>query len=106
MLGKHRNLFVVEQVGKQARHKRRLKVFLPVIVEMKGDEERAHLLDLSKIGARLHAHVAPHLHDDVALRHGDIAIRGVVVWVKGNGFGMMFNSDLTELQIATLISAT
>jgi hypothetical protein len=104
MLGKHRDLFVVEQVGKQARHKRRLKVFLPVTIEFHGDQTRAHILDLSKIGARMHAHSAPHPHDGVTIRYGTLAIHGTVAWVKGNGFGIMFDGNLSEPEIAMLLS--
>jgi len=103
MLGKHRNLFVVEQLGKQPRHKRRLKVFLPVTIAFHGIKARAHVLDISKVGARLHASETPHINDALVLHYEAIIIEGIVVWVKGNGFGVLFDTNLNEVQIRTLL---
>jgi hypothetical protein len=102
-MGKYRHHFAVEQIGKQPRSKRRLKVFLPVTLEREGMNERAHMLDLSKVGARMHGHVPPLRNEQVTICWGKYEIDGVVAWVQGNGFAVLFTEKLNEADIAAFI---
>lgn len=104
-MGKYRHRFVIEQPGQQARQKRRLKLFLPATVEHADQDSRAHLLDLSKLGARLHINCPPVKGDQITIRAMSIEIAATVVWVRGNGAGVLFANPLTEPQISLLIEA-
>lgn len=104
-MGKYRHQFPIEGQDKEIRSRRRLKLFLPVTIQDGNKAERAHLLDISNGGARLHAHVPPTLKQDVTVEWSDVRVRGQVMWVKGNGFGLSFQPPINDDLVTRLIHA-
>jgi hypothetical protein len=104
-MGKYSHPLAAGEANTEKRGRRRLKAFLPVDILTEAGQGRGHILDITTVGARCHAHAAPLVHQDVTLAWNAIRASGHVIWVRGNGFGVLFHPPLTEEQIAILIEA-
>lgn len=73
------------------RSAKRIKVFLLGTIapeELKGS--RAHVLDISVSGARVHAEQEQLVGTELTLTVDEVETRGNVEWVEGKRFGMSF----------------
>lgn len=104
-MGRYDHAFMTTEHSVERRGRRRMKSFLSIEVISVDVISRGHILDLSDVGARCHAHVPPHARADVTLVWNAIRISGHVTWVKGNGFGVLFHPHLKPEQMAILLGA-
>ncbi|HEU0045278.1 PilZ domain-containing protein [Sphingomonas sp.] len=81
----------------------RRKVFSPAWLDTVDGRYRAHLLNLSAIGACVHARCTHRVWSGVTLRIGDRMVEARVTWVMGERCGVKFTQPLTpaELDAAT-----
>lgn len=82
---------------------KRVKVFRPIALQMSGGIHKAHVLDLSATGARLHADCPHRAWSSVTLHCEDLDVSGRVVWTKGLVFGVKFLRTLSEAEIDLLV---
>ena len=92
-------------VESEKRGSRRIKVFLPTEIEIDDTALRAHVLDLSVSGARLHTKGSLQSGSDAKLRLDDKVWPAKVAWVDGGRSGIEFRVQLTLQQVAELIEA-
>jgi hypothetical protein len=105
-MGRYNHLFPIEGLEVRQRQRSRLKLFVPVEIECANGRRDAHLLDLSKFGGRLHAHVPPHVGEVVRIHHADGSMTGTVLWVKGNGCGVTFLAPLSREALAPFVTGS
>jgi hypothetical protein len=89
----------------EARDGQRLKIFLPVLLRWAGQEERAHLLDLSSSGARMHARIAPSTKEIIEIVWEDRIFAGQCVWSRGSRFGIAFKAPIDKGQIVSMLTS-
>ena len=78
------------------RRARRLKTFDIVRVTVQGADHRAHLLDISTSGARLHVPAAIAAGATVTLSIMDMAIEADVIWAVDQRIGIRFHRGISE----------
>ena len=66
--------------------------------------ERAHVLDVSETGARLHCAAALVAGDDVAIEAAGVMVRGCVMWVAEGRIGLRFHRRLKEAELAQFLA--
>ena len=88
---------------RQDRAEPRAKVFLLASLRRGEQKDRAHLLDLSPGGARVHCAVAPRPAESVELVWGPIRMRGMVMWVRDDRFGVRFDRRLSPIELESAI---
>lgn len=90
----------------EARAAARRKVFLPAELILDGMVSRVHLLNLSCIGALLHAGDPPQTGALVTIRRAEVCWSARVVWRSGTRFGVAhaqaFSQDAVEALIGGL----
>ncbi|WP_370655241.1 PilZ domain-containing protein [Sphingomonas aurea] len=86
--------------GVDQRKTRRVKVFVPTELILNGIPARAHLLDLSASGARIHTHSAAKVGEHAVLRLNDEAHEARIIWSRGDRLGLKFKRELNANQIA------
>lgn len=89
--------------GPSRRMAARHKMFEPVRLHRDGETWRAHLLDLSRTGARLHADLPPHVDQWVEVELFGLLLRGRVIWEKARRFGIRFDQALPDPLLQGLI---
>lgn len=92
--------------SQERRSTKRTKVFLLGAILPKGAEQaRAHILDISSSGARVHTDQEQSVGDRLTLTIDDFETAGAVEWVAGNRFGMKFATSVQANVGATPHSA-
>lgn len=91
------------QSGASRRMAARHKMFEPVRLHRDGEAWRAHLLDLSRTGARLHADLPPDVDQWVEVELFGLLLRGRVIWEKARRFGVRFDQALPDPLLQGLI---
>ena len=82
----------------------RSKVFrLAGLLTARGTE-RAHVLDVSATGARLHCAAALAAGDEVAIETAGVTVRGRVMWIADGRIGLRFHRRLSEGELAQLLA--
>lgn len=66
--------------------------------------ERAHLLDVSETGARLHCATRLAAGDEVAIAAAGVTARGRIVWAEGGRLGLRFHRRLGADELARLLA--
>ncbi|HEX7784029.1 MAG TPA: PilZ domain-containing protein [Sphingobium sp.] len=87
------------------REARRKKVFLPVAIETVIGPHRAHILDISQSGARMHIDAAVACGETVVLHCGAIDISSQVSWRRDLFCGVRFAQQLSGEQVNALVTA-
>lgn len=82
--------------GPSRRMAARHKMFEPVRLHRNAQVCRAHLLDLSRTGARLHADLPPEIDEWVEVELFGLLLRGRVIWEKARRFGLRFDHALPD----------
>ena len=99
---RHQDL-IFDREAHQARGAARSKVFrLAALLTPRGTV-RAHLLDVSEAGARLHCPARLTTGEEVAIEAAGIAVRGRVMWVADDRAGLRFNRPLGADALARLV---
>lgn len=80
----------------------RVKVFRPVWLDTADGRTRAHVINLSAIGACLHARCAHPVWSGVALELNGELISGRVTWTDGDRCGVKFAQPLRADALAVL----
>ena len=86
------------------RRSRRLKVFLPTEMIIDDRPIRAHVLDISTLGSLLHTGTVPAANTVVGLDLDGRSHRATIVWVGGGRVGVVFDTELTDDQVARIIA--
>jgi len=81
----------------------RYKVFEPASIECRGRRARAHILDLSAQGARLHCLEPLAIGGWVDLQCDHFRTSGRIVWGRERRFGVEFNSPLPDAYLRRVI---
>jgi len=87
------------------RSTRRSKVFLPIAVETVVGPHRAHLLDISQSGARMHVDAAIACGEALMLHWGAIDIACQVCWRRELFCGVRFDEQLSGDNVNALVTA-
>lgn len=83
----------------------RFKTFQPASVEWGGTRRRAHILDVSARGARVHCDEPLAIGSSLALICNDFTVRGRIVWVKDQRFGVEFQGQLPDTHVRRIMEA-
>lgn len=81
------------------RKARRAKVFVPTELVVDDIAMRAHLLDISPSGSRIHTRPAPRPGDEMVLHLNGHRHEARVIWSDAERAGVEFKQELTEEQI-------
>lgn len=81
----------------------RFKVFQLAAIDWGGTRRRAHILDVSARGARLHCADAPPVGAQLALTCRDLIVRGHIVWAKQDRFGIEFHSPIHDAHVRRIV---
>lgn len=84
----------------------RFKTFQPASVEWDGAKRRAHILDLSARGARLHCADPLPVGSSLALVCRDVTLRARIVWAKEQRFGVEFHFPLPDAHVRRIMDET
>jgi hypothetical protein len=87
------------------RKARRIKLFLPIAIETVIGPHRAHLLDVSQSGARMHIDAAIACGETVVLHWGTVNISCRVHWKRDHFCGLSFDRQLNSEQMNALVTA-
>lgn len=79
-----------DKTGRAQRREPRHKTFRVVTLAIGGARHRAHMLDVSRSGARIHSDVAIESDAHVALQIDDRAIHARVMWARDKRLGLAF----------------
>lgn len=93
------------QPANERRRINRLKVFLPVTIHIDGVTHRAHLLDVSEQGARLHSTTSFPYGSAVGVEWAEGVFAGKVAWTKGSVFGLTFRDSLANNYLLDMVVA-
>ena len=77
----------------------RRKVFEPIVLTVRGEAHRAHMLNLSAGGACLHTRCTLKVLDAVAIEFGGRLLDARVSWTAGDRCGVRFTKPLTPAQV-------
>ena len=80
----------------------RRKVFRPAWLETGNDRHRAHILNLSAIGACVHARAVHRVWSGVTLQIGEQALAARVTWADGERCGVKFARALSPTELDAL----
>lgn len=83
-------------LGLRPRVAARHKLFEPVVLRKGGVAARAHMLDLSVSGARLHAERPPVAGARILIEADGLAVTAHVIWVRAKRFGVHFDTPIAE----------
>lgn len=97
--GAAKNEAMVERAA-VARAAPRLKVFRPAWLQTADGRYRAHVLNLSPIGACLHARCRHRVWSAVTLQLGERTVEARVTWFDGERCGVKFASPLSADEMA------
>lgn len=86
-----------------ARAAQRTKVFRQIWLETSAGSFRAHVLNVSPIGACVHARCQHRAWSGVVLRAGELAVEGRVTWTNQDLFGVKFLQPLSSADMQALI---
>ena len=89
------------QLGARA-HPRK-KVFEVACLHANDEATKAHILDVSRAGARVHAGAPMPTGADVVLEWSDTRLRATVAWSSGGRCGVQFTTLLTERELMRLV---
>ncbi|MBA2920521.1 hypothetical protein GON01_02305 [Sphingomonas sp. MAH-20] len=92
-------------LDRDGRAEPRLKVFRLGRARADGVPFKVHILDVSKLGARLHASQAPDLGIRITLDCASVSASGTVRWVDARRFGIRFDKPLVQSELATIVAA-
>jgi hypothetical protein len=79
----------------QNRRQRRSNVLMTATLELSGREVEVKLRNLSADGALVEGDVLPVEGAEIRFRRHELAVRGRIVWVRGNRAGLSFHQMLT-----------
>jgi hypothetical protein len=96
-------MITLESAPKHARRAPRFKVFQPASIECDGNRHRAHILDLSSSGARLHCADMPSVGSYLSLTCGGFTVRGRIVWRRDQRLGVEFHFPLPDAHVRYII---
>ncbi|TPG12348.1 PilZ domain-containing protein [Sphingomonas oligophenolica] len=90
-----------------ANHRRapRSKVFLLTEVVIDAVTARAHVLDVSTTGSKVHTATDPQCGSEASVRLNGEPKAGKVVWVNAGRFGLEFATELAPDQMAAIVRA-
>lgn len=80
----------------------RRKVFRPVWLDTGSGRHRAHILNLSAIGACVHARAVHRVWSGVTLQIGEQGIAGRITWADGERCGVKFARALSPAELDAL----
>ena len=83
----------------------RRKLFRPAWLETADGRHRAHILNLSTIGACVHARCVHRVWSGVTLQLGERAVKGRVTWADGERCGIKFVQPLQPAELDALTGA-
>jgi hypothetical protein len=86
---------------KQRRAPRR-KAFQCITIATAAGDTRAHILDLSRSGARMHANARLDVGDLVMLTAETFMIKGRIVWTQKQMFGVHFDNSISDIEVSRL----
>lgn len=86
--------------GSDQRKTRRIKVFVPTEIVVEDVAVRAHLLDISESGSRVHSTIAPRTGDQAHLNLNGETHAARIVWSEAGRSGLQFTTELTPEQVA------
>lgn len=86
--------------GSDQRKTRRIKVFVPTEIVVEDVAVRAHLLDISESGSRVHSPIAPRTGDQAHLNLNGETHAARIVWSEAGRSGLQFTTELTPEQVA------
>jgi hypothetical protein len=87
-----------------ARETKRTRVLLSAALLIGGRPSRIHLLDLSRKGALGHAAEPPRPDQKVWLLCHGVEILARTAWVKGNRFGLAFDTGLPAARLEHMLA--
>ena len=87
----------------EKREAKRIKTFLPTEILVENTAKRAHVLDISSAGSRLHTVVDLKPGAEVRLRLNGEALVGTVIWADAGRLGLRFPTLLAADQIAAVV---
>lgn len=91
--------------SREKRHARRTKTFLPTSVVVGADCVRAHVLDVSAAGSRMHIGKAAALNSEVRVQLNGRELLADVVWARAGLVGLQFRVTLEPEQLVQLTPA-
>lgn len=92
-------------VPSDKRRHRRIKVFIPTQIVIDDATVRAHLLDVSAVGSRLHLGGKLDIGAEIRLLLDGETLSANVIWVSAGRFGIEFRNPLSPLQITALVAS-
>lgn len=81
----------------------RRKVFSPAWLDTADGRHRAHILNLSTIGACVHARCAHRVWSQITLHVGDHAMAARITWADGERCGVKFIRPLNAREMDAVI---
>ena len=94
---------IKEKDWEQARRAPRFKAFQPASIEWGGAKRRAHILDLSATGARLHCADPLPVGSSLALVCREFTLCARIIWAKDQRFGVEFNFPLPDADVRCIM---
>ncbi|HEU4961997.1 MAG TPA: PilZ domain-containing protein [Sphingomonas sp.] len=85
---------------------RRHKTFWPTILRTATGNRRAHILNISRTGAKLHAQLPAKTGETVEILVEESWRGGLVRWSNGSAFGIAFNEPVPEDVLDQCLRAT
>ncbi|MBC9030813.1 PilZ domain-containing protein [Sphingomonas sp. JC676] len=80
----------------------RRKAFQCITIGTAEGDTRAHILDLSRSGARMHASARLEVGASVMLSSEVFLIKGRIVWTKKHIFGVHFEQSISDSDVGRL----
>lgn len=77
----------------------RRKTFTLAAIRVGLTDHRAHILDISRSGAKVHCTTALPSAGEIWLRHGDLAVPARVVWSDEGRHGLHFAHPISDAQV-------
>jgi len=85
---------------------RRHKTFWPTSLRSPAGTRRAHVLNISRTGAKVHADIPAAAGEKIEIAIGALWRRGVVRWTSGSTFGIAFDEPLSDDVLKRCLTAT
>lgn len=80
----------------------RRKTFSLASVRIGLTDHRAHILDVSRSGAKVHCTIELPRQSEIWLRCGDLAVPARVVWSEESRHGLHFSHPISDAQVAAV----
>ncbi|MGN6278972.1 MAG: PilZ domain-containing protein [Sphingomonas sp.] len=84
---------------------RRFKTFWPTSLRTANEVRRAHVLNISRTGAKIHAQESMDINQALEIAIGGIWFGGLVRWRHGSTFGIAFDDAISEENVQKSLDA-